>query len=111
VERGCVGVDRRGALLGPEGSGRPVYRVVLVFLGHLLHRLCIPLGIVVGVVVWLGPAFIKLFWSGVCSGVCFPSGWMPGGAGGGCGWCSCPYFENCIVDASIFVVFCCVTSY
>jgi hypothetical protein len=27
------------------------------------------------------------------------------------GWCSCPYFENCIVDASIFVVFCCVTSY
>jgi hypothetical protein len=39
VERGCVGVDRRGALLGPEGSGRPVLRVVLVFLGHLLYRL------------------------------------------------------------------------
>jgi hypothetical protein len=33
VERGVVGVDRRGALLGPEESGRPE-RVGPVFLGH-----------------------------------------------------------------------------
>jgi hypothetical protein len=51
-----------------------------------------------------------------CSGLVFVPGCVfpradAGGAGGGWGWCSCPYFENCIVDASIFVVFCCVTSY
>jgi hypothetical protein len=34
-------VNCRGALLGPEESGRPVLRVVLVFLGHLLHQLLI----------------------------------------------------------------------
>jgi hypothetical protein len=35
-------VNCRGALLGPEESGRPgCLRVVLVFLGHLLYRLVI----------------------------------------------------------------------
>ena len=100
----------RGALLGPEESGRPeLFSGCSGFSGSLAA----PAGafwVMVGVVVWLGPAFTKLFWSGVCSGVFFPRA-DAGGAGGGWGWCSCPYFENCIVDASIFVVFCCVTSY
>ena len=86
-------------------------QVVLVFLGHLLHRLFNPfVGLLVGVVVWLGPAFTKLLvvvpgWGG------FSPVWALSVGSGGSGWCSCPYFENCIVDASIFVVFCCVTSY
>jgi hypothetical protein len=74
VERGGGGVARRGALLGPEGSGLIlVTGFGLVFLGHLLHR---GIGFFLGVVVWLGPAFIKLLvvvFQGVC---CFPCGML-----------------------------------
>ena len=66
--------------------------------------------IAVGVVVWLGPAFIKLRVMVFCPGVFALVGALFD-VSGGWGWFSCPYFENCIVDASIFVVFCCVTSY
>ena len=65
---------------------------------------------VVGVVVWLGPAFTKLLVVVSLLGVFSLVGLLLD-VSGGWGWCSCPYFENCIVDASIFVVFCCVTSY
>jgi hypothetical protein len=52
---------------------------------------------------WLGPALIRLL-VGVFVGCvvsledasCTCKWWVKG-------WCSCPYFENCIVDASIFV--------
>jgi hypothetical protein len=70
-----------------------------VFLGHLLHQ-----SFGVGVVVWLGPVFTKPLVMILLLGV-FSLGGGLFGVGGGCGWCSCPYFENCIVDASIFVVF------
>jgi hypothetical protein len=56
------------------------------------------------VVVWLGPAFTKLLVGMFDLGV-VSLGWVFLDVSGGCGWCSCPYFENCIVDASIFVVF------
>ena len=60
----------------------------------------------VGVVVWLGPAFIRLLCLvGVCR-VVFLDGGLLVLVSGGWGWCSCPYFENCIVDASIFISFC-----
>jgi hypothetical protein len=60
VEREVVGVDRRGALLGPEESGRPgSVRVGPVFLGHeatSLTDLC-GSGRDGG---WLGPTFTDL---------------------------------------------------
>jgi hypothetical protein len=89
--------------LGPEESGLAdeplgVRGLGLVFLGHGCTG-----SFGVGCVWWLGPALTKrLVWvSGL--GVLFP--WF------GClywqvvvwGWLSCPYFENCIVDASIFL--------
>jgi hypothetical protein len=49
---------------------------------------------------WLGPALTKLL-VGLLDG-CVVS--LDGGFSGVWwlwGWCSCPYFENCIVDASI----------
>lgn len=73
----------RGALLGPEESGR-LMGAGLFSLGSLADRVRL-------VGVWLGPGRIRLlslpFWGlflqvVVCFGVC-------------------PYFENCIVDASI----------
>ncbi len=90
-------MDRRGALLGPEGSGLAhrdccFWGLVLFLLGHCSTD-C-------GWVWWLGPAVTKLLV--VClMGVLFP--WMVGlsGVWWGLGRCSCPYFENCIVDASI----------
>jgi hypothetical protein len=76
-------VNCRGALLGPEESGRPGgFQVVLVFLGHLLYRLQ-PLRVLVGVVVWLGPAFTKLLVGMSGWGVFFPLCWVfPEGSGG-----------------------------
>jgi hypothetical protein len=57
-----------------------------------------------GVVVWLGPALTKPLVMAFVLGV-FSLVWVLFDVGGVQGWCSCPYFENCIVDASIFVVF------
>ena len=70
-----------------------------------------PLWVVVGVVVWLGPALTKLLVVGSRWGVLFPFASVFPRVVVVRIRCSCPYFENCIVDASIFVVFCCVTSY
>ena len=58
-------------------------------------------------VVWLGPALTKLR-VGLSSLGVFSLGLEVLDVSGGLGRFSCPYFENCIVDASIFVVFCCV---
>lgn len=90
----------RGALLGPEESGLAngsfgVRGLGLFLLGHgctgSLRIWC---------VWWLGPALTKLRWGSFFWVCCFPGGWVLR-----CvvvrGWCSCPYFENCIVDASI----------
>jgi hypothetical protein len=97
-------VNRRGALLGPEGSG--LSQQEFRFLGvwdcffwvtdaWIFADRCVSGG-------WgrLSPNR----WCGcLVLGVLFPWGgvficqvvvW---------GWFSCPYFENCIVDASIFV--------
>jgi hypothetical protein len=90
----------RGALLGPEESGWVSSEVRTGFSGSLLcWDLC---GFWCGG--WLGPAFAILlvgFW--VLGVVALVFGVLA--VSGGCGWFSCPYFENCIVDASIFVVF------
>lgn len=80
----------------------------MVSLGHCPTRDVLWVG------VWLGPVFIKPLVMVFLLGVVALVG-MVSEVGGGCGWCSCPYFENCIVDASIFVAnvlfLCCVTSY
>ena len=92
-----------------RNRANPGYGIGLVFLGHLLHRWWI-FADRRGVVVWLGPALTKLLVMASVSGVFSLVGCCPRVVVVQ-GWCSCPYFENCIVDASIFVVFCCVTSY
>jgi hypothetical protein len=68
--------DRLGALLGPEGTSAPDDGVAL--------------------------------WREVVQGVVAPNGphqgpVVRGGVRGESGGMSCPYFENCTVDASIFV--------
>ena len=100
MERGCGRVNRRGALLGPEESGRLSSENGSVFLGHYYTGIFADLG----VAVWLGPVFTKPLVMILLLGVFSLVGGLFD-VGGGCGWCSCPYFENCIVDASIFVVF------
>jgi hypothetical protein len=72
----------------------------LVFLGHLLHW---ELVLLVWWCGWGRPSPNRR--EGFLIWVFVSLGWGSGVVGGGCGWCSCPYFENCIVDASIFVVF------
>jgi hypothetical protein len=89
VEREVVGVDRRGALLGPEESGRE--SLVTRFLDRFFWvtkppRLPIfaDRGEMVG---WLGPAFTRCWWRVVAGGVGFPSfavsrrRWLVGVAG------------------------------
>ena len=101
----------RGALLGPEESGRPGVSGCSGFSGSLAAPTVYPFGDCgwCGGVAGASLHQTVLVWC-LFRGV-FSLGVDAGGAGGGWGWCSCPYFENCIVDASIFVVFCCVTSY
>jgi hypothetical protein len=102
--------------LGPEESGRVLVTGWFGFSGSRaapaarVHPLGGMLG--VGVVVWLGPALTILLVGGprLLGGFAWWCGLL-GVSGGRWGRWSCPYFENCIVDASIFVVFCCVTSY
>jgi hypothetical protein len=83
---GLVGVRGRGALLGPEESGRLVGAVTGFPLGLLLHKSCSCVVCGWGQDApdcWAGPLLWGLFFKWwFCSGVC-------------------PYFENCIVDASI----------
>jgi hypothetical protein len=73
-------MDHRGALLGPEESGRISSERWTGFSGSLAT----PVGslrIVSGVVVWLGPALTKLL-VGVFRGVCcFPCEVLPEGSG------------------------------
>jgi hypothetical protein len=83
--------------LGPEKSGLLplVGELDWLSLGHG-HIEC-----ELGVMMWLGPALTKLLVLGACG--CVVS--LRVARVSGKWWfrvrCSCPYFENCIVDASI----------
>ena len=63
----------RGALLGPEESGRILFgEDGLVFLGHYYINCWIFADLRVGVDVWLGPALTKLLVMVFQRVVCFP---------------------------------------
>jgi hypothetical protein len=91
-------VKGRGALLGPEESGQlSSWRDGLVFLGRFhTESLRIRVWCVVGAGSHQTPGVEVL------RGVFSPEVLLPRVVVVK-GWCSCPYFENCIVDASIFV--------
>jgi hypothetical protein len=95
-------VKGRGALLGPEESGRVSLETWTGFSGSLLHRL---LGLCGsgGWCGWVaGAGSHQTVGVGVLLlGVLFPWGGVFTWQVVVWGWCSCPYFENCIVDASI----------
>ena len=89
----------RGALLGPEGSGQlSSWRDGLVFLGRF-HTGSLRI-LVWGVV---GAGSHQTPGDDAFEGCCVsPESGCPRGVVVK-DRCSCPYFENCIVDASIFV--------
>ena len=72
----------RGALLGPEESGRLSFGERIGFSGSLTTPVAGSLRIGIGVVVWLGPALTKLLvmvsWKGVFS----PDRTLSEGSGG-----------------------------
>ena len=84
LERGVVWGIGPGALLGPEGIGLP-REGLLVSLVAWLFLVCWRVG--------SGRGFV-----GLVHAVRLPGG----GCAAGGGW-DRPYFENCTVDASIFV--------
>jgi hypothetical protein len=88
-----VGGGGRGALLGPEESGLNPEGF-----GTVSSRVTVTLGFWCGG--WLGPALTKLL-VGSLSGCVVSLGGGFGGVWWMWSWFSCPYFENCIVDASI----------
>jgi hypothetical protein len=95
-------VDHRGALLGPEESGLTHRTLRVLGVGSVL--LGSRAALTVGLVWWVaGAGSHQTVGVGVCSGCVVSLGWVLAVADRWWMWgrWSCPYFENCIVDASI----------
>jgi hypothetical protein len=100
---GEIAVRGRGALLGPEESGLTHGTLRVLGVGSVSSRVTSHAGSV-ELVWWVaGAGSHQTVGVGVCSGCVVSLGWVLAVADRWWMWgrWSCPYFENCIVDASI----------